>query len=172
MSSECERTIWLIKKLNLQCTCVWFNMAYMYITSEAAMTEELSHGLYTSPEVYNTWDCQSRRLGLHNYNPTKLFQQFPKFSIGQNSLLESICSTEQASGLSCHRETNYDFCISSLNICNKHLWKNSVWFKSNLSYFFPSLVSHPSNIQVHVPFETYLWCMATFYVIDYECLYL
>lgn len=78
-------------------------MAYMYITSEAAMTEELSHGLYASPEVYNTWDCQSRRLGLHNYNP-KLFQQFPKFSIGQNFLLESICSTEQTSGLSCHRE--------------------------------------------------------------------
>lgn len=50
--------------------------------------------------------------------------------------------------------------------------KKCLWFKSNLSSFFPSVVSHPSNIQVHVPFVTYLWCMATFYVIDYECLYL
>lgn len=30
-------------------------MAYMYITSEAATTEELSRGLYASPEVYNTY---------------------------------------------------------------------------------------------------------------------
>lgn len=88
MSSECERTIWLIKKLNLQCTCVWFNMAYMYITSEAAMTEELSRGLYASPEVYNT------------YRIITIQQSF--FSSFQNSALAKIPCLKASAPLNRH----------------------------------------------------------------------
>lgn len=103
------------------------------------------------------------------------------FSSFQNSALAKISCLKAFAPLNRHRgfpvterQKGYDFCISSLNMCSIHhsMKKNAVWFKSNLSSFCPSVVSHPSNIQVHVPFVTYLWCMATFYVIDYECLYL
>lgn len=127
MSSECERTIWLIKKLNLQCTCVWFNMAYMYITSEAAMTEELSHGLYASPEVYNTY-------GIANPEGwgfiITIQQSF--FSSFQNSALAKIPCLKASAPL--NRHWGFPVTERQIMIFAFHPWTYAIYIYEKILY--------------------------------------
>lgn len=101
------------------------------------------------------------------------------FSSFQNSALAKIPCLKASAPLNRHRGfpvTERQIMIFAfhpwtyvINIYEKILYDLKVIY---LTFFHLLIVSHPSNIQVHVPFVTYLWCMATFYVIDYECLYL
>lgn len=100
------------------------------------------------------------------------------FSSFQNSALAKIPCLKASAPLNRHR--GFPVTERQIMIFAFHPWTYVINIYEKILYdlkviyltFFPSLVSHPSNIQVHVPFVTYLWCMATFYVIDYECLYL
>lgn len=128
MSSECERTIWLIKKIKIYnvhvCNLTWF-------TYTSLLKQQWQK---SCPMVY----MQAQKCITHGIaNPEGwgyiiTIQSF--FSSFQNSALAKISCLKAFAPLNRHRgfpvterQKGYDFCISSLNMCSIHLWKKMLY---------------------------------------------
>lgn len=119
-----------------------------YIASEAAITEELSHVYMQAQECMirianpEGWgNITTLQRPVHRAGSCNHLPKFPALQYQCSRVLKSTCSSEKASGLSCHRGKNYDSCISFLKTCNKHVCKKKFLYDLKVINFHFSIFS-------------------------------